>query len=113
MDIGNSKNFLGISLCTKPTSKLTQFQATLLPEKWSNVSVHWPTYSVGILIIQEFWNDIWWIISVLMNVRGKEETTQASHVLTHMLGMNTSLNTLDVRLYISTNKYKYSLCEHM
>ena len=44
---------------------------------------------------------------------GKEETTQVSRVRTHMFALNANLNTLDVRLYIPTNKYKYSLYEHM
>ena len=44
-------------------------------------------------------------IAVFRNVTGEEETTQVSHVRTHL---NTSLNTLDIRLYIPTNKSEYA-----
>ena len=42
---------------------------------------------------------------------GQDEATQVSRVRTHVLGLNVSLNTSDIRVYIPTYKFEFSLYE--
>ena len=42
---------------------------------------------------------------------GQEETRLVLRVRTHVIGSNASLNNLDIRLHIPTNKSEYSLNE--
>ena len=52
------------------------------------------------------------VIAVFRNAIGQEETMQVTRVHTHVLGLNPSFNTLDITIYIPTNKSEYSLYEH-